>query len=193
MTFLPVAIGVVSWLFAAWVLPLLVPQPACEGYWPDAEVCLDLGSTRPSRIRRNRANAGCPQWRINHDWAGRAELSAKLHEIEAVAKEWEKLLEEELDDVDGDVSSKPPVWIRRERGLAWSRIEEGVVAGNSEFHTNWEKWGHICWTDALLPMYIDTFGVEPSERFKEFVADFRLKDFRLELEKLKIGSQSSKT
>jgi hypothetical protein len=188
MIFLPAAFGIVSWLVAVWVLPLLVPQPACEGYWPDAEVCLDLGSTRPSRSRRSRANTGCPQWRINQDWAGRAELSAKLHEIEAVAKEWEQLLE---DGEDGDVSRKPPVWIRRERGLAWSRIEEGVMAGNSEFHTDWGTQGHVCWTDALLPMYIDTFGVEPSKRFKEFVADFRLQEFRLELEKVKIGSQKS--
>jgi hypothetical protein len=94
---------------------------------------------------------------------------------------------------DGDVaaSSKPPVWIRRERGFAWSRIEEGTMAGNSEFHADWEKGGHICWTDALLPMYIDTFGVEPSDRFKEFVAAFRLQEFRLALEKFKSGGSPS--
>jgi hypothetical protein len=190
MIFLPAAVAIVSWLFTAWVLPLLDPatqQPLCEGFWPDAEVCLELGSTRPSPFRRNAANADCPQWRINPGWAGRGELSVKLHGIEQVAKEWEKLLEE-MDD--GDVTSKPPVWIRRERGFAWSRIEEGTMAGNSEFHTDWERGGHVCWTDALLPVYIDTFGVEPSDRFKEFVATFRLQEFRLALEKLKSGSPS---
>lgn len=190
MIFLPAAVAIVSWFFTAWLLPLFDPaaqQTTCEGFWPDAEVCLTLGSTRPSPFRRNAANAGCPQWRINPGWAGREELSVKLHGIEQVAKEWEKLLEEM--DTDG----KPPVWIRRERGFAWSRIEEEIVAGNSEFHADWKNGGHICWTDALLPIYIDTFGVEPSDRFKEFVAAFKLQEFRLALEKLKSGRPSQWT
>lgn len=149
MMFLPAAVGIVSWLVAVWFLPLRVPQPACEGYWPDAEVCLDLGSTRRSRIRRSRANVGCPQWRIHPDWAGRAELSAELYEIEAVAKEWETKLLEDMEEGDNVGRNKPPVWIRRQWGLAWSRIEEGVMAGNSELHTDWGTRGHVCCTDGL--------------------------------------------
>jgi hypothetical protein len=196
MIFLPAAVAIVSWLFTAWVIPLLdlaaQQQSLCEGYWPDAEICLELGSTqRPSSpLRRNAANAGCPQWHINPGWAGRGELSVKLHGIEKVAREWDKLL---LEDDDGDsniANNKPPVvWIRRERGFALSRIEEGTVAGNSEFHTDWAK-GHICWTDALLPIYIDMYGVEPSNRFKEFVAAFSLEEFHLALEKRMSGSPS---
>ena len=200
--------AVVSWLCATWILPVLPAflahthqksPPACEGYWPDADTCLDLGPSRPSIFRLTGANAACPQWRINPDgdWAGREDLSSKIRDIQSNAEEWEKALADagrERIELCAGCEKKPPrVWVRRERGLAWSRIQEGIIAGNSEFRSEddtlsvggREGGRAVCWTDALLPMYIDKFRVEPSDGFKEFVAVFDLDSFRGQLAKLK--------
>ena len=81
--------AIVSWVAMKWFFPVLLstlasPQmppggEGCEGYWPDAEECLKLGTSKPSILRRTRANAGCPQWRIHPNWSGRGEaFSRKL-------------------------------------------------------------------------------------------------------------------
>lgn len=61
-------------------------------------------------------------------------------------------------------------------------FESGIIAGNSEFHSdvNLSDGGdirHECWTDALLPLYVEEFGVKPSEDFIEFVTAFDAKNF----------------
>lgn len=163
-----------------------VEPPECEGYWPDTEICLELG-TSPSQSLLTQANAGCPQWHINPAWQinDKQALSTKLHEIEGIAKEWEGLLQEitgeQLKQCGGEQGVKPLVWISRQRGVAWSRMEENVMAGNCEYRTD----SGACWTDALLPIYIDKFGVEPSEKFKTFVATFNVESFRDALQHLK--------
>merc|ERR1740121_2268916 len=142
--------------------------PKCEGYYPDPEVCLKLGSKRPAWYRRNRKNTNCPQWKINNsEWKEKEKFIEKLHDIESIAKEWESVLEEmDANTIEkcGNERIKPRIWIRRERGLAWSRIEDNIIAGNSEYHCN----NGICWTDVLLSMYVDKFGVKPSEEFIDF-------------------------
>ena len=192
----PVVVAAVSCLVAKWLLPAILTNPAafhhlppprvaCEGYWPDVEICLDLGTSLPDLSLRTAANAGCPQWRINTEWqAGATWFINKLRDIEGVAKEWESQLEETMEPVDidkcgGDASVAPPVHIARYRGLAWSRMEENSMAGNSEFHATSSAMDGktTCWTDALLD-YVEKFGVEPSSEFQAFVAAFDLQDFR---------------
>ena len=63
-----------------------------------------------------------------------------------------------------------------------SRALDAIIAGNSEFHSdvNLSDGGdirHECWTDALLPLYVEEFGVKPSEDFIEFVTAFDAKNF----------------
>lgn len=118
-------------------------------------------------------------------WEQQEIVTAKLGEIEALAKEWEKLLQgitmEQLERCGGEKGVQPPVWIARQRGLAWSRIEENVMAGNSEYHTE----AGTCWTDAMLPLYMEKHNVEPSPTFRQFVLEFDVEGFRDALEKLK--------
>mmetsp|Transcript_16543 Transcript_16543/g.36012 ORF Transcript_16543/g.36012 Transcript_16543/m.36012 type:complete len:209 (-) Transcript_16543:124-750(-) len=199
---LPATIGVaaISCLASFLVPPLLVavapfePPPGthrCEGYFPDTEVCLPLGTKRPPWFRKNRANADCPQWRIDPKWVERTAFTSKLNDIEATAKEWESILismtAEDLDKCGGEEAVKPPVWIRQERGVAWSRIQEGIIAGNSEFHCDRpeDQGGHICWTDAVLPMYVEECGVKPSEEFILFVSTFDVQEFRSKMTVMK--------
>lgn len=189
----------VSYLVGTWLLPAVLPNnkpelqhhqrpaAACEGYWPDMETCLDLGTSLPKQSLRTAANAGCPQWQINTNWQGQKTFIDKLRDIEIVAREWEQVLVE-MDQVDiercKDIIT-PPVFIRRERGVAWSRIEENSMAGNSEFHAESTGGKHTCWTDALLPLYVERFGVEPSSQFQAYVTTFDLHAFRDGLTKLK--------
>lgn len=154
-------------------------QPECEGYWPSTEICLPLGKN-PSKSLLTAENAGCPQWRINALWEKKS-IATKLKEMESLAKEWDAILQEitpaQLERCGGEQGVRPPVWIVRQRGLAWSRIEEGVIAGNSEYRTATGEG----WTDALLPIYIDEFSVEPSKAFQEFVVSYDVDGFRNEL------------
>ena len=199
---LPATIGVaaISCLANFLVPPLLVAvvpshAPAgilrCEGYYPDAEVCLNLGTKRPPWFRKNRANADCPQWHIDPTWAERDTFASKLKDIEATAKEWESFLidltAEDVEKCGGEEAVKPSVWIRSERGVAWSRIQEGIIAGNSEFHCDRpeDQGGHICWTDAVLPMYVEEYGVKPSDEFLSFVSNFDVEDFQYKMSSMK--------
>ena len=94
----------------------------------------------------------------------------------------------ETAEKNGDVDAvKPPLWIRRDRGVAWSRIRKNVMARNSEYHSDRpdEQGGHICWTDALLPMYVEEFGMKPSDEFILFVNSFDVQDFGSRLDALK--------
>mmetsp|Transcript_25257 Transcript_25257/g.38889 ORF Transcript_25257/g.38889 Transcript_25257/m.38889 type:complete len:214 (-) Transcript_25257:502-1143(-) len=200
----------ISVIFVAWIFPQLffgdaaqLPVNGCEGYWPETEVCINLGTSRPAWFRRTSANAGCPQWRIHPNWTGRQEFSTKLHKIETIAKKWEKeLIEmtpEQLEEC-GEDTYTPSVFIVRQRGLAWSRIEDGIMAGNSEFHatpgpadsscsscsSSGQCKNNICWTDALLPVYVDKFAVEPSPTFQVFVQEFDVDIFRTKLDKLQM-------
>eukprot|EP00566_Odontella_aurita_P023663 CAMPEP_0113551396 /NCGR_PEP_ID=MMETSP0015_2-20120614/14502_1 /TAXON_ID=2838 /ORGANISM="Odontella" /LENGTH=202 /DNA_ID=CAMNT_0000452285 /DNA_START=118 /DNA_END=726 /DNA_ORIENTATION=+ /assembly_acc=CAM_ASM_000160 len=186
--------AITSWTLMVWVYPriasdLSAPTAECEGYWPDTEICVELGSSRPYFHKRTRSNAGCPQWRIKPNWEGRKNFSKKLHGIESTARAWEKYLTEmSTEDIEkcGTDNYTPPIFLRRQRGVAWSRIEEGIIAGNSEFHaTDPDKHGKICWTDALLPLYVDKFGVEPTTTFKSFVTSFDLDDFEKKLKQLR--------
>mmetsp|Transcript_9664 Transcript_9664/g.14044 ORF Transcript_9664/g.14044 Transcript_9664/m.14044 type:complete len:241 (+) Transcript_9664:104-826(+) len=192
------AAAVMSFIVAMKILPTSILLPGqqhtrlegCEGYYPDIDICLALGTSKPSRFQRTRANAACPQWRMNSNWGGKNEFSTKLKSIEDVAKEWEKVVAEmdEQQSIDNTkCNMSPSVWIRRERGVAWSRIEEGVMAGNSEYHVGRQEDDkhHICWTDVFRPMYVDTYGVEPSDEFQAFVASFDIDLFSKELEVLK--------
>jgi len=201
-----VATGIIIlWIFIAKNLPSsfitdpasrqpLVPpvSPGCEGYWPDVTVCLNLGPSLPFWFKRTIANAGCPQWRINPSSAELEEISRKIRDMEAMAKEWEEGISSQKDKnietcAGEDIIMKPPVWIRRERGIAWSRIEEGIIAGNSEFHADFSEGdgGHFCWTEALQPIYMKKFGVHPTDRFKDYVAAFDVETFRNRLVQLK--------
>lgn len=159
----------------------------CEGYYPDTEICLLLG-TNPKWFQRNRENADCPQWKIDTTWEGRDAFIEKLKNIETVAKDWEdSLAEMDMDTITkcgGQKAVKPPVWIRRERGVAWSRIQEGIMAGTSEYHCDRDS-GNVCWTDALLPMYVEQYGVKPSQEFHVFVSMFDLNSFRKALQEMK--------
>ena len=67
------------------------------------------------------------------------------------------------------------------------------MAGNSEFHStpasadsscssSGQCKNNICWTDALLPVYVDKFGVEPSHTFQVFVQEFDVDVFRTKLD-----------
>lgn len=215
---LPIAAagGILSLLLPALLANLLPPRspshspaggPWCEGYYPDAEVCLELGPGQPSKHRLRRANALCPQWRIDPAWAagsGRGALVSRLGQVEETALLWEGALADmEPEDLErcggiddgpnGGGTARPPVWLRRERGLAWSRLEEGEMAGNSEFHCDRDgdsddgrgkevRRSHVCWTDALLPLYIDKYGVRPSKEFEAFVLSFDLEHFRARLD-----------
>lgn len=188
-----------SWAVMMWVYPLLASDLSgpskCEGYWPDAEICLDLGASRPSLLKRTRANSRCPQWQIKPKWKGRESFSTKLHDIEKTALAWEKQLADMSSEQIGKCGTEtitPPIFVHRERGVAWSRIEEGIIAGNAEFHTTHpEKDGKVCWTDALLSLYVDKFGVEPTETFKSFVSSFDVDDFGQKLQELKMCPPSS--
>jgi len=165
-------------------------QLPCEGYYPETDICLELGTNKPKWYQRNRDNAGCPQWRIDPNWEKEGErqaFSKKLQEIEVVAKEWESEMEK---GCDGGEEKPSVVGIRRERGVAWSRMREGVMAGNSEYHRRSPAGGgeaseHICWTDALLPIYVEQYGVKPSDEFRVFVSMFDVDSFRQELQGIK--------
>ena len=203
--FVPAALGAAAIsVLANFLVPPIIatinpPQPPpsdiirCEGYYPPTEDCLPLGATRPPWFKKKRSNAGCPQWQIDHNWGERGVFSGKLKDIEAIATQYEQLLTEvEPDDIaklGGQDALKPLVWIRRERGVAWSRMQDGIIAGNSEFHSDVTTGeggnSHVCWTDALLPLYVEEFGVKPSEEFIEFVADFDVESFREQLTVLK--------
>ena len=188
-------------LIAAVLPPLPLPgddgaEPRCEGYYPDAHTCLPLGSSRPSWRRRTRANARCPQWRIatNRGAAGGGWieiLSWRLIRMEELARGWDRLLNdmdaEEFARCDG--RTDPPVRLRRERGMAPSRVEmagEGVFVGNSEFRSDGggREIG-ACWTDALFPHYIVRHGVRPSGAFEAFVASFDIAAFEAGLDDLR--------
>lgn len=198
---LPTTALIASWALGSWLPfselprttavkndPLLVVQPpACEGYWPETDVCVKLGKN-PSKGLLTEENAACPQWRIRKSsWTNQEEVTSKLGAIEAVAKEWETLLQDmtpdQLTRAGGVEGVTPPVFISRQRGLAWSRIEEGVMAGNAEYHTGGDN--DVCWTDAMLPLYMDKYNVEPSEKFQQFVRNFDVDGFRDSLAKLK--------
>ena len=206
--FVPAALGAAAIsVLANFLVPPIIqmvainpPQPPpsnivhCEGYYPPTEDCLPLGATRPAWFKKKRSNAGCPQWQIDRQWGERGVFSAKLKDIEAIAKEYDQLLAEiEPDDIaklGGQDALKPQVWIRSERGVAWSRMQDGVIAGNSEYHsdastTSIEGDGHKCWTDALLPLYVEEFGVKPSDDFIDFVSNFDVESFRKETVTLK--------
>ena len=210
---------------------------SCEGYWPSVELCLELGTARPTDLSVwTEANAGCPQWRINQEWATASTASSsttagdggsssmalfvnKLRNMEQVARDWEAQVET-MDETGVDLAqlrcssgsdndatkafSFPlvaPITISRYRGLAWSRIEENSMAGNSEYHhhattTSSSTIIHddlsttpktICWTDALLD-YVEKFGVEPSSKFQDFVTTFDLQKFQDDLKTLKACS-----
>eukprot|EP00588_Corethron_pennatum_P033894 CAMPEP_0194342112 /NCGR_PEP_ID=MMETSP0171-20130528/91848_1 /TAXON_ID=218684 /ORGANISM="Corethron pennatum, Strain L29A3" /LENGTH=77 /DNA_ID=CAMNT_0039107711 /DNA_START=40 /DNA_END=270 /DNA_ORIENTATION=- len=70
-----VAAAIISTLLSHIIAPFLASivhapntpgaEPWCEGYYPPAELCFGLGSDRPAWHRRTRANARCPQWRID--------------------------------------------------------------------------------------------------------------------------------
>ena len=115
--------------------------------------------------------------------------------MEAIAKEFEQILAELTKDdaakLGGEDALKPLIWIRRERGVAWSRMQDGIIAGNSEFHSDGNLSGggdnvwHECWTDALLPLYVEEFGVKPSEDFIEFVTAFDVESFKEQLTTLR--------
>ena len=202
--FVPAALGVaaISVLANFLVPPIMVvinpPQPPpsdvihCEGYYPPTEDCLPLGATRPPWFKKKRSNAGCPQWQIDRRWGEREVFSAKLKDIETIAKEYEQLLAEvEHDDIaklGGQDALKPLVWIRRERGVAWSRMQDGIIAGNSEYHSDastMEGDDTQCWTDALLPVYVEEFGVKPSDDFIDFISSFDVESFRRQTATLK--------
>ena len=179
-------------VLANFLVAINPPQPPpsniihCEGYYPPTEDCLPLGSARPPWFKKKRSNAGCPQWQIDRQWGERGLFSAKLKDIEAITKEHEQLLAEiEPDDIakfGGQDALKPQVWIRRERGVAWSRMQDGIIAGNSEYHSDASTIegddSHMCWTDALLPLYVEEFGVKPSDDFIGFVSNFDVESFR---------------
>ena len=176
---IPTAIGAAAFSILARFIgpPLLValaPPPSqqpvpgiirCEGYYPDPEVCIPLGSHRPLWFKVNRDNMDCPQWRIDPTWE-KSIFTHRLAQIEGVAKEWESMLEvmdaDTMQKCGGEEVLKPTVWLRRERGVAWSRINSGVIAGNSEYHCDRPEKS-VCWTDALLPIYVDEFSVKPSD------------------------------
>jgi len=209
--FFPAALGAAAISFLANFLapPLLAainpaqPPPAsdtihCEGYYPPTEECLPLGSTRPPWFKKKRPNAACPQWNIDKQWGEKEVFSSKLKDIELTSAEYEQLLAEIDSDyiakLGGQDALKPLVWVRRERGVAWSRIQDGIIAGNSEFHSDisTSKDGfeggtcrHMCWTDALLPLYVEEFGVKPSDDFIDFVTGFDVENFKKELATLK--------
>lgn len=200
--FVPAAFGVAAISFVANFLapPLTPPQPPpsdvihCEGYYPPTEDCISLGTTRPSWFKKKRSNAGCPQWQFDKQWGERGIFVSKLKDMEAIAKEFEQILADIITDdtakLRGEDALKPLIWIRRERGVAWSRMQEGIIAGNSEFHSdvNLSDGGdirHECWTDALLPLYIEEFGVKPSEDFIEFVTAFDAKNLKGQLTALR--------
>mmetsp|Transcript_9170 Transcript_9170/g.15213 ORF Transcript_9170/g.15213 Transcript_9170/m.15213 type:complete len:217 (-) Transcript_9170:44-694(-) len=205
--FVPAAFGVAAISFLANFLapPILValtplqPPPSdvihCEGYYPPTEDCLPLGTTRPLWFKKKRSNGGCPQWQIDKQWGERGTFVSKLKYMESAAKEYEQILADiTADDVaklGGEDALKPLIWVRRERGVAWSRMQDGIIAGNSEFHSDVNVSGgggdgrHKCWTDALLPLYVEEFGVKPSEDFIEFVINFDVESFREQLATLK--------
>ena len=166
----------------------------CEGYYPDAAVCLTLGPGRPSPLRLRRDNARCPQWQLRPAWAGREALARRLGEAEDAARRWEEALAAAAAEdaarcggVDDSASAaRPPVRLRRERGMAWSRVEAGVMAGNSEFHRDGaDGRKHVCWTDALLPLYVTKYGLRPSQEFEAFVLAFDIEKFRAGLDALR--------
>mmetsp|Transcript_37150 Transcript_37150/g.42389 ORF Transcript_37150/g.42389 Transcript_37150/m.42389 type:complete len:92 (-) Transcript_37150:193-468(-) len=76
---------------------------------------------------------------------------------------------------------EPMIFILSQRGIAWSRIEEGIMAGNSEYH---ETGGSMCWTDALLAKYVDKFDILPSNEFIVQVSKFSLVEFQRKLDEL---------
>lgn len=170
-------------------------QLPCEGYYPDTDICLELGVNKPKWYQRNRDNAGCPQWRIDSNWGKegeRQDFSKKLQEIEAVSKEWQSEIDKGCDSGEEKASV---VGIRRERGVAWSRMQEGIMAGNSEYLSrnlagDGESSEHICWTDALLPIYVEQYSVKPSDGFRVFVSMFDVDSFRQELQGIKTRCSS---
>eukprot|EP00547_Thalassionema_nitzschioides_P002192 CAMPEP_0194213630 /NCGR_PEP_ID=MMETSP0156-20130528/14363_1 /TAXON_ID=33649 /ORGANISM="Thalassionema nitzschioides, Strain L26-B" /LENGTH=206 /DNA_ID=CAMNT_0038941705 /DNA_START=151 /DNA_END=771 /DNA_ORIENTATION=+ len=161
----------------------------CEGYYPDTDICLALGTIKPKWYQRNRDNAGCPQWRIDPNWGHegeRQDFIKKLQEIEDIAKGWEIKKDEGCDSGDRQV-----VEIRTERGVAWSRMQDGIMAGNSEYRRRRQagddESGHetFCWTDALLPIYVKQYSVKTSDEFRVFVSMFDVDSFRQELQAMK--------
>ena len=64
--------------------------------------------------------------------------------------------------------------------MAFSRIEENSVAGNSEYYYRGD--GGVCWTDALLPKYVDKFHVEPSPQFQNFIVGLDIETLSQEID-----------
>lgn len=97
--------------------------------------------------------------------------------MEKTAIDYEKILAgmsaDKIQECGGIDGVTPPVYVRRERGVAWSRINENAMAGNSEFRT---PLG-VCWTDAFLSHYVEKYNVRPSRSFEEFVESFDLDAF----------------
>lgn len=175
--------AIIAWILVFSVNTADLYAYDCEGYWPDENVCLELGTTRPRWFHQTRANARCPQWRIrekNNGWKDREQFIARLTEIEKVTQEWQNLVENISTSNDDCVTENPGITLVRERGLAPSRIQDGFLAGNTEFRIE----NTACWTGGLLPFYIERYNVEPSDSFQEFVLKtFDFERLRTEFEK----------
>jgi len=151
---------------------------ACEGYFPPESVCLPLGAApRPFTAGVDAPESrGCPQRRARTDWAEKAEFLEKLRAIEATATGASQ--DTTLQTlVDCGLANVPFVLVTSYRGMAMSRVAEGMFVGSAEFEdARPEK--RACWPDGFSDHYVDQHDVVPTLRFRSYVRDFDLEAFR---------------
>eukprot|EP00747_Dinoflagellata_sp_TGD_P192575 gnl/TRDRNA2_/TRDRNA2_57605_c0_seq1.p1 gnl/TRDRNA2_/TRDRNA2_57605_c0~~gnl/TRDRNA2_/TRDRNA2_57605_c0_seq1.p1 ORF type:complete len:203 (-),score=38.82 gnl/TRDRNA2_/TRDRNA2_57605_c0_seq1:114-722(-) len=172
-------IAMTAGLCLIWGMPFQIDQAdakqfSCEGYWPDAEDCVTLGTELPSSKASTSKNAYCPQWRIEDKWTGKDAFLLKLTDMENVAKHADKTLgfpakRENLEKC--GLGKVPWLNIMRYRGIAWSRMEDGKFVGSGEFADANGK-GSMCWPDGYSWHYISKYEVKPSQAFRDYVQAF---------------------
>ena len=189
MLAVPAFIAAAAFAFGSIFLSSASADPIMEGYYPPAEVCVKLGTSKPGLLRKTPANRQCPQWNIDIEWSTTDDYTSfvdKLTEIEAVTLEWDKYWQDSMSFPD------PPIRLVRQRGLAPSRIQKDQMAGNSEFRLEKTSGKIEGWTDALLSLYVKEFKVKPSKEFLDFVNSFDLESMKEELEMAKKEEEKKK-
>mmetsp|Transcript_88266 Transcript_88266/g.175408 ORF Transcript_88266/g.175408 Transcript_88266/m.175408 type:complete len:240 (+) Transcript_88266:173-892(+) len=149
----------------------------CEGYWPPPAVCLPLGTNSHQGVTAE--EMACPQAHVNMQWDARSEFLAKLADVESVAKNASAdFISKQLLAQCG-LNEEPFIHMMSFRGIAMSRMEDGVFLGNREFESHQHTGSRICWPDGFADHYVGRFGVKPTQEFRTFIQEFDLNAFRL--------------
>merc|ERR1712129_232923 len=121
----------------------------------------------------------CPQAHVDRQWDGKSEFLAKLADLESVAANASADFISKQLLAQCSLSEAPFIHVMNFRGIAMSRMEDGVFLGSREFESPGRAGSRICWPDGFADHYIDKFGVKPTQEFRTFIGEFDLDAFRL--------------